>query len=298
MFALSLGLLAASPAPATAAGKDITLSYDATYLVKPGDCPNTTSADTTTFNVLQGIAYGGGKVYIIFSVAKAKEKGDTLLTRWTISGNTISCDAAVRNLDLGHGNDLAYVPSYKGEAVLLVPHGTKSDPNKKVAVVRTANLTATTFTWDVPLSAICYSTTATGYKYVVRSDKSLIAYKEKADHSIGSKLRSFTFAEPAEVVGKQGLDCSANNFYNVLSVAKDTDTKKGGTKNYVYQYPQNATSSGAWTKRLIKTTDKMVTGSKTSQEFEGMFHIGDTFYVGVNINGGTTDRIYRLKPWS
>nr|WP_300147458.1 hypothetical protein [Propionicimonas sp.] len=299
---LSLVNTLAPSTSAHAANTYLTVDSSFKRIVDPSVCPGLTASDTDYFDVMDGLAYGNGHVYIIFAVPKGtstwEKAGGTLLTEWTISGNSMWCDRAKKGLPLGHGNDLTYVPSYGSYGdVLLVPNGTKSTPRAEITVVRVSDLSSrgTIKISGTTPSGICYSTAATGYKYVVRTGNDLVGYRETSTHTVGTRLPAgpFDYAQPTETTGKQGLDCSSTSFYNVLSIAKGS----GGTNNYIYQYPWSSNSPDSWTHKLVyKSADDLDTGHKAAEEVEGMFHISNTFYLGINHNGAP-DVIYRLNAW-
>lgn len=230
--------------------------------------------------------------------------GGTVLTKWSLGSSSVTCDGAQENLDLGHGNDIAYVASYGGVPSLLIPKGTKSHANPTVVrltinagssqplftVAGSLQFTNSTGT-VLDVSGICYSSVAgANGRYAIRtyfsSSNTNYVYSYAAN-SNGTPQNTnpedrIKMVNPSGSSGKQGLDCSGNNVYEIQSIAE------GNSVNRVYQYAWGAADA---------SPTKTLTYSLGSDEVEGVFHKGDQFYMGVNRNGGASDRLCTIR-WS
>lgn len=254
--------------------------------IKAGNCPG----GDGKFTVLQGTAGAGSYIYAIFSVPsshdKANKAGGTLVTKWRVGDG--ACIAARGEVDLGHGNDIAYHANYAGQgAALLIPKGTNSVESKSVVVLKASDLSnfPTGFTSPTNASGICYSSVAK--KFAIRFKKTVYVYAETSSRTRGSKVAEFAVAVTTDVsTGGQGLDCSGSNVYDVRSIAGET-----GKTNYIYQYSWGGTYRKVLTYGAGATLKPT---NSTSREVEGIFHIGDQFYMAVNRNSGGADTLYTI----
>lgn len=276
-----------------------------------------TIASLSKYSVLEGLAYGANKVYMVFGVPSShalhEQVGGTVLTKWSLGASSATCDGAQENLDLGHGNDIAYVSSYAGAASLLIPKGTKSHPSSTVVrltintgssqplftVAGSLQFTNSTGT-VLDASGICYSSVAgANGRYAIRayfsSSNTNYVYSYAAN-SNGTQQNTnpedrIKMVDPAGEDGKQGLDCSGSNVYDVRSIA-GTSNKT----NYVYQYAWGAADGSPSKTLTYKSSDPLKPTNSSSEEVEGVFHKGDQFYMGVNRNG-SSDRLCTIR-WS
>lgn len=249
----------------------------------------TSCGSYSSFTVMEGLVSDGTNLFVVFGVPSSnalhEKRGGTVLTTWSLANGT--CLRATPNLDLGHANDIAYHPNYAGGGpTLLIPKGTKGGDNEsiknKIAVVR---LNTYTQSADITmngrkLSGLCYSSAA--QKFVLRYDNDVYYYPEVNNAPKTSSESHFTVATISGT-GEQGLDCSGSYVYSLRSIAGTT-----GKTNYIQQYSW----AGSAIKNLTYASSTTLEPTNSSSvEIEGVFHIGDQFYMGINRNSGGQDTL-------
>ncbi|SDJ45159.1 hypothetical protein [Streptomyces indicus] len=241
--------------------------------------------------VMQGMVAGpGGQLYIIFTKAGGAEP---VLSRWLRDGTawdgaSWTCAGAPTSIPaLGHGNDLAYHPDYRGQGpALIATQGSQSAfPSADVAIVH-LNASGTIGSTEVVrlpignISGLCYSATAAGGagKYAARRLGNLWTHPGSGALTSGWTLVK-TNLTSHDNRSDQGIDCSENYIWNTKSI--NTSTPSTGW-NWVYQYN--------WSGGDVES-DIGIPGNNLVDEIEDITHIGGEFFVGVNRNDGRADSV-------
>lgn len=285
----------------TSQAKTVGITTGTETVVAARDCVTDTSLDAYT--VLDGTANDGAFLYAIFSVpsknASFEKRGGTVLTRWKLNGGLdgATCDLWNNDIDLGHGNDITWVPRYgeAGAPVLLIPKGVqKKDAkkakhrSKKVVVVSTTDLTTVaTLAFPHNLSGLCYRAGSGPYHYAARFQNRVYLYKQDATSRpvIPKKAHSFA-VHYDKTSGEQGLYCTNAYVYSVRSVSDRTPKKGTHYYSYIYRYRWGAS------KPLILRYDAGANLKKpnaVAREVESLFQVGTQAYLGVNRNSGGND---------
>ncbi|MFI7388071.1 hypothetical protein [Streptomyces sp. NPDC049813] len=241
--------------------------------------------------VMQGMVAGpGGQLYIVFTKAGGAEP---VLSRWLRDGSTWdgaswTCAGAPTSIPaLGHGNDLAYQPDYRGQGpALIATQGSQSAfPSADVTIVHLdpSGSIGTNEVVRLPIgniSGFCYSATAAdgAGKYAARRLGNLWTHAGSGALTSGwTPVRSNLTSHDNR--SDQGIDCSENYIWNAKSI--NTSTPDTGW-NWVYQYN--------WSGADVES-DIGIPGNGLTDEIEDITHIGSDFFVGVNRNGTSADSV-------
>lgn len=285
----------------TAQAKTVNVATGAETVVAARAC--VTDASLDAYTVLDGTASAGDSLYAVFSVPSThpsfEKRGGTVLTRWNISTGVAgaTCEAWNNDIDLGHGNDITWVPSYgdAGTPVLMIPKGVqKKDAkkakhrSKKVVVVNPADLTAvTTLTFPHNLSGLCYRAGGSPYHYAAHFQDRIYLYKQDATSRPVIPKKPHSFAVHYDTTsGEQGLFCTSSYVYSVRSVSDRTPKKNKHYYSYIYRYRWGAS------KPLILRYDagaSLKKANSVAREVESLFQVGTQAYLGVNRNRGGAD---------
>ncbi|MFJ2746164.1 hypothetical protein ACIO3O_41620 [Streptomyces sp. NPDC087440] len=241
--------------------------------------------------VMQGMVAGaGGQLYIVFTKAGGKEP---VLSRWLRDGSgwdgtSWTCAGAPTPIPtLGHGNDLAYHPNYRGQgpAVIATQGSQSAFPSPDVTIVHldASGSVGASEVVRLPIgniSGFCYSATAAGGagKYVARRLGNLWTHPGTGSLTSGWTLVKSNLTSH-DNRSDQGIDCSENYIWNTKSI--NTSTPVTGW-NWVYQYN--------WSGGDVES-DIGVPGAELADEIEDVTHVGGDFFIGVNRNEGNPDSV-------
>ncbi|WP_424217204.1 hypothetical protein ACN20G_34530 (plasmid) [Streptomyces sp. BI20] len=285
-FAFTLALATGVSGAATTSAHAATDRSGAVRL----DIPNSSPCRAGR-TVMQGMVAGpGGRLYIVFTKAGGEEP---VLSTWSRDGSawdgtSWTCAGAPTSIPaLGHGNDLAYHPDYRGEGpALIATQGSQSAfPSANVAVVRldASGSVGATEVVRLPIgniSGFCYSATAAdgAGKFAARRAGSLWTHPGSGSLTSGWTLVKSNLTSH-DNRSDQGIDCSENYIWNTKSI--NTSTPADGW-NWVYQYN--------WSGGDVES-DIGIPGKNLEDEIEDVTHIGGEFFVGVNRNEGASDLV-------
>jgi len=241
--------------------------------------------------VMQGMVAGpGGQLYIIFTKAGGAEP---VLSRWLRDGSTWdgaswTCAGAPTSIPaLGHGNDLAYQPDYRGQGpALIATQGSESAyPSADVTIIHLNSSGSIGASEEVHLpvgniSGLCYSATAAdgAGKYAARRSGYLWTHPGAGSLTSGWTLVKSNLTSH-DNRSDQGTDCSENYIWNTKSI--NSSTPETGW-NWVYQYN--------WSGGDVEG-DIGIPGNGLIDEIEDVTHIGSDFFIGVNRNSGSPDSV-------